>query len=37
MARVLRETFALAAIIAFCWAVIALATALEPFALTGVS
>lgn len=33
MARVLRETFALAAVIAFVWMMCAVAVGLEPFAL----
>lgn len=39
MARFLRALNlpALVAVVAFVWAVCALATALEPFALTGVS
>lgn len=35
MIRVVRDTLALAAVIAFCWAVCALAGALEPLALAG--
>lgn len=35
MTRVLTEAARLAAIIAFCWAVCALAMALEPFAMIG--
>lgn len=35
MNRIAREGLALVVIVAFCWAVIAIACALEPFALNG--
>lgn len=35
MQRAARDAFALIVIVAFCWAMIALAGALEPYALNG--